>query len=58
MSYTTFILQKGFKKLDRGLFRATMREMAGDGSFQAIAKPDGSQVFRGLKIKKIGQSAA
>lgn len=54
MSYQTFCLQKGHRKLDRGLFRATMRELAGNGSFTASALSDGTQVYVGLKIKKIG----
>lgn len=52
MAYQTFSLMKGFRKLDRALFRATMRELAGAGGFVCESKPDGNQIYRGLKILK------
>jgi P4 family phage/plasmid primase-like protien len=53
MSYQTFALMKGFKKLDRGLFRATMRELAGLGAFSCHSLDNGNQIYRGLKLLKV-----
>lgn len=52
MNYQTFSLKKGFKKLDRGLFRATMREIAGSGSFTVVALEDGTQLLKGIRKAK------
>lgn len=56
LSYQTFSLQKGFKKLERGIFKATMRELAGLGAFKVMQLPDGSQKYEGISVRKLGQN--
>lgn len=56
LSYQTFSLQKGFKKMERGIFRATMRELAGTGRFSVQQLDNGGQVLRGLKLRPLGQN--
>lgn len=51
-SYKTWNLQKGFRLLERGVFRATMREEAGGGKFICDNNEDGNQVYHGLRINK------
>lgn len=52
-SYMSYALFKNYRRLDRGLFRATMREEAGTGLFECFNDVEGNQVYRGLKLSKL-----
>lgn len=52
VAYQNFVLVKGYRRLDRAAFRATMREEAGTGRFNIEVLGDGSVVFHGITIKR------
>lgn len=52
LSYSTFALMKGYRKLERGLFRATMREMAGASTWSCVSLANGNQQYLGIKLLK------